>query len=31
MHSGGNIVKIYPELIEIGLDAINSQIFRMGV
>jgi hypothetical protein len=31
MHSDGNILKIYPQLIELGLDAINSQIFCMGV
>ena len=29
MHSDGNISKIYPDLIEIGLDAINSQVFIM--
>lgn len=29
MHSDGNISQIYPDLIEIGLDAINSQIFIM--
>lgn len=29
MHSDGNIEKIYPDLIEIGLDAINSQLFIM--
>lgn len=31
MHSDGNILKIYPHLIEIGVDALNSQIFCMGV
>lgn len=31
MHSDGNILKIYPHLIEIGVDAINSQIFCMGI
>ena len=29
MHSDGNIEQIYPDLVEIGLDAINSQIFIM--
>lgn len=29
MHSDGQITSIYPDLIEIGLDAINSQIFCM--
>ncbi len=31
MHSDGNILKIYPHLIDLGLDAINSQIFCMGI
>lgn len=31
MHSDGNILKIYPHLIEMGIDALNSQIFCMGV
>ena len=31
MHSDGNIRKIYPHLIEIGVDALNSQIFCMGI
>lgn len=31
MHSDGNILRILPDLIELGLDAINSQIFCMGV
>lgn len=31
MHSDGYILDIYPDLIEMGLDAINSQIFCMGV
>ena len=30
MHSDGNILKIYPHLIEIGVDALNSQIHCMG-
>jgi len=31
MHSDGYIMDIYPKLIEYGLDAINSQIFCMGI
>ena len=31
MHSDGHILAIYPELIEIGVDALNSQFFCMGV
>ena len=31
MHSDGYILDIYPDLIELGLDAINSQLFCMGV
>lgn len=31
MHSDGYIVDIFPDLIELGLDAINSQIFCMGI
>ena len=31
MHSDGHIIDIYPDLIEIGVDAVNSQIFCMGV
>lgn len=31
MHSDGYIIDILPDLIEIGLDAINSQIFCMGI
>jgi len=30
-HSDGNISKIYPDLIEIGVDAINSQLFCMDI
>lgn len=30
-HSDGYIIDIFPDLIELGLDAINSQIFCMGV
>lgn len=31
MHSDGNILHIIPHLIEVGLDAVNSQIFCMGL
>ena len=31
MHSDGYIVEILPDLIELGLDAINAQVFCMGV
>lgn len=31
MHSDGNVLKIYPHLIDIGVDAMNSQLFCMGV
>lgn len=31
MHSDGNTLSIYPRLIDLGLDALNSQIFCMGV
>jgi uroporphyrinogen decarboxylase len=31
MHSDGYIMDIYPDLIEIGVDAVNSQIFCMDV
>jgi len=31
MHSDGHITEIIPDLIEIGLDAVNSQVFCMGV
>lgn len=31
MHSDGNVLQIYPYLIEIGVDAFNSQLFCMGV
>ncbi|MCF7816450.1 MAG: hypothetical protein K9M54_01095, partial [Kiritimatiellales bacterium] len=30
MHSDGYIVDIIPDLVEMGLDAINSQVFCMG-
>lgn len=31
MHSDGHTLAIYPDLIELGLDAFNSQVFCMGV
>lgn len=31
MHSDGHIFDIYPDLIEIGVDAINSQLFCMDI
>jgi len=31
MHSDGYIVDIYPHLIEMGLDALNSQVFCMTI
>jgi len=31
MHSDGQITEIIPDLIEVGIDALNSQIFCMGV
>jgi uroporphyrinogen decarboxylase len=31
MHSDGNIMAIYEDLIEIGVDAINSQLFCMDI
>jgi uroporphyrinogen decarboxylase len=31
MHSDGSIAGIFPDLIEIGVDAVNSQIFCMDV
>ena len=30
-HSDGNIESIYPDLIEIGVDALNSQLFCMNI
>jgi uroporphyrinogen decarboxylase len=30
-HSDGNIETIYPDLIEIGVDAVNSQLFCMDI
>lgn len=31
MHSDGNTLDIYPEMIELGLDAFNTQIFCIGL
>jgi len=31
MHSDGHIAAIYPDLIEIGVDALNSQLFCMDI
>lgn len=31
MHSDGCILDIYPDLVELGVDALNSQIFCMGI
>ncbi len=31
MHSDGYILDIFPDLIEIGINALNSQIFAMGI
>jgi uroporphyrinogen decarboxylase len=31
MHSDGNILSVYPDLIEIGIRAVNSQMFCMGI
>jgi uroporphyrinogen-III decarboxylase len=31
MHSDGHIAAIYPDLVEIGIDAVNSQLFCMGL
>ncbi len=30
-HSDGNIQSIYPDLIEVGIDAVNSQLFCMDI
>jgi uroporphyrinogen decarboxylase len=30
-HSDGNITAIYPDLVEIGVDAVNSQLFTMNI
>ena len=31
MHSDGYIVDIYPDLVEVGVHAVNSQVFCMGI
>jgi uroporphyrinogen decarboxylase len=31
MHSDGHILAIFPDLVELGLDAVNSQLFCMGI
>ena len=31
MHSDGNIEQIFPDLAEIGVDAVNSQLFCMDL
>jgi uroporphyrinogen-III decarboxylase len=31
MHSDGNITEIIPDLIEVGIDALNSQLFCMNI
>ena len=31
MHSDGHILEIYPDLVELGVDALNSQIHCMGI
>jgi hypothetical protein len=31
MHSDGHVAAIYPDLIEIGVDALNSQLFCMDI
>ncbi|HOC69589.1 MAG TPA: uroporphyrinogen decarboxylase family protein [Candidatus Hydrogenedentes bacterium] len=31
MHSDGHILSIFPDLVEMGLDAVNSQLFCMGL
>ena len=31
MHSDGQILEIYPHLVELGVDAVNSQIFCIGI
>ncbi len=31
MHSDGHITEIYPDLIEVGVDALNSQLFCMDM
>lgn len=31
MHSDGHIIEIYPDLIDVGVDALNSQLFCMDL
>lgn len=31
MHSDGHIAAIFPDLVEIGIDAVNAQLFCMGL
>lgn len=31
MHCDGNILSIIPDLVEIGINALNSQVFAMGI
>jgi len=31
MHSDGNILEIYPYIVDMGVDMINSQVFCIGV
>ena len=31
MHSDGHILSVIPDLVEIGVDAVNSQLFCMGI
>jgi len=31
MHSDGHILEVYPDLIEAGIEALNSQVYCMGV
>lgn len=31
MHSDGHIMAIYPDLVEVGVDAVNSQLFCMDI
>jgi uroporphyrinogen-III decarboxylase len=31
MHSDGNIQEVYPDLVEVGVDAVNSQLFCMDL
>jgi uroporphyrinogen-III decarboxylase len=31
MHSDGHTLDIFPDLVELGVDAVNSQVFCMGV